>query len=166
MNDLKNKYFVKKTEGGSWNDFTTLFDGVRILKITGFLEKGKPVNIYTEQWIDSQEEDFMITTLDGNENPIVIRENVDIEITFIIKQKYATSTIDVLSTHDTLVNYLTGSDVWIKTSYVGNKYVHCVCLDEYKPTTIKLQRGENSWIMGTIKLHTLDTPIDESDESD
>ena len=156
--DLKNKYFVKKTANGTFSDVTTLFDGLRILKVDGFLAKGKPVNIYTAQWINEQDEDFMITTIDDNDNPVVIRENVDLEVTFIIRQKYATGTIDVMAQHDLFVDYMTGSDVWIKSSYVNNKYVHCVCLKEYKPTTQKLQRKESSWIMGTITLHTLDAP--------
>lgn len=161
MGDLKGKYYVKKTAGGTYADVTTLVDGVRVLKIEGFLSLGKPVNIYTAQWQDSQSEDFMITketTSGGVTTPVVIRENSDIEITFIVKQKYATNTINVMTQHDTFVNYLTGSDVWVKSEYVGGKGVHCVCLSEYSPTTVKLQRGTASWVMGTIKLHMLEAP--------
>lgn len=157
--DLKNKYFVKKRSNGEFTDVTTLFDGLRILKVDGFLAKGKPVNIYTAQWINEQEEDFLITTTDENDNPVVVRENVDLDITFIVRQKYATGQIDVQQQHDLFRDYMTGSDVWIKSAYVGNKYVHCICLKEYKPTTVKLQRGDDSWVMGTITLHTLDAPI-------
>lgn len=156
--DLKNVYFVKNTQAGTFQDVTTLYQGVRILKVDGFLAKGKPINIYTAQWVGSQTEDFMITTLDGNNNPVVIRENVDLEITFIVRQKYANTTIDVQTVHDNFVAYMTNSDVWIKSAYVNNKYVHCVCLKEYKPTTVKLKRGTNSWIMGTLTLHCLDAP--------
>ena len=138
MNNSRNRYFVKNTESGTFQDITTLFDGVAVLKVDGMLAKGKPVNVFTQQWIGSQEEDFLITTLDKHDNPVVIRENVDIEITFIVKQKYASSTINVLAQHDGFVNYMTNSDVWIKSAYMGNKYVHCVCLKEYKPTTVKL----------------------------
>ena len=158
MNDSKNRYFVKNTANGVFQDITTLFDGVAVLKVDGMLGKGKPVNIYTAQWIDSQKEDFMITTLDDNDKPVVIRENVDIEITFIVRQKYANSVIDVQDVHDSFVDYMTNSDVWVKSAYVGNKYVHCVCLKEYKPTTIMLERGANSYIMGTLTLHTLEAP--------
>lgn len=158
MNNSSNRYFVKNAESGSFADITSLFNGVAVLKLDGMLEKGKPINIYTAQWINSQEEDFLVTTLDGNNNPVVIRENVDVELTFIVRQKYATSTINVQSVHDSFVDYMTGSDVWIKSSYLGNKYVHCVCLREYKPTTVKLGRGVNSYIMGTITLHALDAP--------
>ena len=157
-NDLTNKYFVKNTAGGSFQDVTTLFNGLRILKVDGFLAQGKPVNIYTAQWVDNQSEDLLITTLDGNNNPVVVRENVDLDITFIIRQKYATSTIDVMTVHDAFVAYMTNSDVWIKSAYVNNKYVHCICLKEYKPTMVKLGRGDNSYIMGTITLHCLDAP--------
>lgn len=158
MNYSKNRFFVKNTQSGTFQDITTMFDGVAVLKLDGILAKGEPVNVYTAQWIDSQQEDFMITTLDDNDNPVVIRKNVDLELTFIVRQKYATGTIDVQTVHDNFVDYITGSDVWLKSSYVGNKYVHCVCLKEYKPTTVKLGRGDNSYIMGTITLHCLDAP--------
>jgi len=158
MNHSSNRFFAKNTESGTFQDITTMFDGVAVLKLDGMLAKGEPVNVYTAQWIDSQQEDFMITTLDGNDNPVVVRKNVDLELTFIVRQKYATATIDVQTVHDNFVDYITGSDVWLKSSYVGNKYVHCVCLKEYKPTTVKLGRGDNSYIMGTITLHCLDAP--------
>ena len=158
MNHSSNRFFAKNTESGTFQDITTMFDGVAVLKLDGMLAKGEPVNVYTAQWIDSQQEDFMITTLDSSDNPVVVRKNVDLELTFIVRQKYATGTIDVQTVHDNFVDYITGSDVWLKSSYVGNKYVHCVCLKEYKPTTVKLGRGDNSYIMGTITLHCLDAP--------
>ena len=162
MNNSANRYFVKNTLNGSFVDITTQFQGVAVLMLTGMIGKGKPVNIFTQQWIDTQNEDFMITTLDNNNNPVVIRENVDIELTFIVRKKYASanaqSNFNVLTAHDTFVDYMTKSDVWLKSSYVGNKYVHCVCLKEYKPTTVKLERGNDSYIIGTITFHTLDAP--------
>lgn len=158
MNNSSGRYYVKNTENGVFQDITTLFDGVAVLKLDGMLAKGKPVNIYTAQWINSQKEDFMITTVDENNNPVVIRENIDIELTFIVRQKYASSTIDVQVVHDNFVDYMTNSDLWLKSAYVGNKYVHCVNMKEYKPTTVKLGRGEDSYIIGTLSLHTLDVP--------
>lgn len=158
MNNSANRYFVKDTSNGTFADITTLFDGVAVLKLDGMLAKGKPVNIYTAQWIDSQQEDFMITTLNGSGNPVVIRENVDLELTFIVRRKYATRTINVQSVHDSFLNYMTRSDVWLRSAYLGNKYVHCVCLKGYKPTTVKLDRGNDSYIIGTITFHTLDAP--------
>ena len=158
MNYSKNRFFVKNTQSGTFQDITTLFNGVAVLKLDGMLAKGEPINIFTQQWLSNQKEDFLITTLDDNDNPVVIRKNVDLELTFIVRQKYATGTIDVQTVHDNFVDYITGSDVWLKSSYVGNKYVHCVCLKDYKPTTVKLGRGDNSYIMGTITLHCLDAP--------
>ena len=155
-------YQVKNAQSGSFVNIETMFNGLRILKMDGFLAKGKPVNIYTAQWIDSQEEDFLITTInETTNNPVVIRENTDIEITFIIRKKYATNpsvSFDVQSVHDAFISYMTDTDVWIKSSYVNNKYVHCVCLKEYKPTTQKMKRGDKSWIMGTITMHCLNAP--------
>lgn len=148
-NNSSGIYYAKNTAGGSYADITTLYDGVAILKVTGLLERGKPINIYNEQWINSQTEDYMVT------GSGIVRENVDIEITFIVRQKYATNTINVLTVHDNFVGFMTNSDVWIKSAYLGNKAVHCVCLSEYKPTSYKLDRGSDSYIMGTIKLHCL-----------
>lgn len=157
MNNSSNRYFVKNTESGSFTDITTMFDGVAVLMLTGMLEKGKPVNIYTAQWVNNQEEDFLITTLNESQTPVVIRENVDVELTFMVRQKFASGTIDVQSVHDAFVDYMTGTDVWLKSSYLGNKYVHCVCLKEYKPTTVKLGRGTDSFIIGTLTFHTLES---------
>lgn len=160
MNDSRNKYFVKNTANGSFSDITTLFDGVAVLKVTGMLGKGKPVNIYTAKWINDQAEDFLITKLDANNNPVVVRENVDIDITFIVRKKYAAnqSNFSAQTVHDNFVAYMTNSDVWVKSAYLGNKCVHCVCMKEYKPTTVNLMRGDDSYMMGTITLHTLDAP--------
>lgn len=159
MNDSKSKYYVKNTANGEFEDITTKFDGVAVLKLTGLCDKGKPINIYTAQWVNSQTEDFLITT-EVNNSPVVIRENVDIQITFIVRKKYATTQtgFNVLTKHNSFVDYMTNTDVWLKSAYLGNKYVHCVCLKEYKPTTIKLDRGDNSYMMGTITLHTLSAP--------
>lgn len=156
-------YYAKNTEAGTFADISSLFNGLHVLKMDGFNAKGKPVNIYTAQWIYDQGEDFMITKEDDSSDTTatVVRENVDIEITFIVHKKYATnptSSYNVLSVHDSFIDYMTNTDVWLKSEYVSNKYVHCVCLKEYKPTTQKLERGDNSWIMGTLTLHTLDAP--------
>lgn len=156
MNDSAGKYYVKNTSSGSYEDITTKFGGVAILKADGFLELGKPVNVYNEQWVNSQAEDMCITT-GNNGTPVIIRENVDISLTFIIRQKYTSSSISVSNVHDTFISYMTGTDVWIKSTYAG-KAVHCICMSEYKPTTVMLNRGNNSYIMGTLTFHTLDKP--------
>lgn len=151
-NDLRNVYFVKNTIDGNFVDVTTLFDGVRILAVSGVAAKGKAVNVYCEQWLDSPTEDFMITSNNG----IIVRENVDIEITFLVHNRYAINDIDVKTQHDAFVYYLTSTDVWIRTAYQNNVIAHCVCLDGYEPTTMKLKRDSNAnYALGTIKLHCL-----------
>lgn len=152
--DLKQAYYVKNTQNGSFQDVATKFQGVRILSVTGVAAKGKAVNVYHEQWMDSETEDFMITTNNGT----IIRENVDIEVTFLVRQQYATSVIDVKTQHDNFVKFMTDKDVWIRTSYQNNVIAHCVCLDGYEPTTMKLKRDVNAnYALGTIKLHCIET---------
>lgn len=151
--DLKGAYFVKNTQNGNFVDVTNAFNGVRILAVEGVAAKGKAVNVYNAQWMDSQTEDFMVTSNNG----IIIRENVDIEVTFIVHNRYASSTIDVKQMHDQFVDYMTRKEVWIKTNYQNGVIAHCVALEGYEPTTMKLQRGnQSSFALGTIKLHCID----------
>ena len=125
MDGLKNKYFVKNIANGTFTDVTTLVDGVRILQIEGMAAKGKAINVYNQQWMDGSE-DFLITMMDDSETPVIIRENMDIKVTFLVKQKYATNTIDVLTQHNTFVNYMTNTDVWLKSAYMNNMVAHCL----------------------------------------
>lgn len=148
---ITNKYFVKNTVNGSFVDVTTLFDGVDILAIEGLDAKGKALNVYVEQWIDGWT-DFMITSNNGQ----IVRENVDIKVVFIVGQRYANTTIDTQTVYDSFVDYMTNTDVWVKSSYV-NKQVHCVATDKVEPKTVKLHRGNNSYILGEIQLNTLES---------
>lgn len=152
MKKLNGKYFLKNTGNGNYSDVTTLFDGVNILAVEGLDARGKALNVYVEQWITGGT-DFMITSNNGQ----IVRENVDIKVVFIVGQRYANATIDTQTVYDSFVDYMTNTDVWIKSSYVG-KQVHCVCIDNVEPTTIKLHRGNNTYILGNIQLKTLETP--------
>ncbi len=163
MANIENEYLVKRGN----NDFATiasLFTGVRILKMDGFLAKGKPINIYTAQWVNSQAEDYMVAdtvTVNGVEYDAIFRENVDIDITFIVGDKYGAS--DVRAVHDAFVAYITDGALYLKSNYV-DRILRCVCLKEYSPTTEKLKRpsGRN-YIIGTITLHSLDAQAGEND---
>lgn len=155
-NDLKGIYYIKNTEEGDFSDITTLVNGVRVLKIDGFMAKGAPKNVYTASWEYEDDEDFAIVMQDSEDEKRIIRECVDIELTFIVRQKYANGTIDVRTQHKTFVDYLTNTDVWIKSGYHNDAVAHCVCLQEYKPTTEKYKRGTNSYVMGTITLHCIE----------
>ena len=161
VQDLKDAYFVKNTGSGTFTDVTTLFQGVRILKVDGLGSKGESKNVFTQEWVNSETEDMMIVMETDEEPKRILRKNVDIEITFVVRQKYASTVIDVQTQHDLFVDYMTNTDIWIKSNYMGDKFVHCVCLKEYKPTVMKLHRGENAinnhrnWAMGTITLHCI-----------
>jgi hypothetical protein len=149
---ITNKYFVKNTANGSFVDVTTLFDGVNILAVEGFDARGKALNVYIEQWIDGVT-DFMITSNNGQ----IVRENVSIKVVFVVGQRYASSTINTQTVYDSFVDYMTNTDVWIKSAYV-DKQVHCVSIDKVEPKTTKLHRGNNSYILGEIQLNTLGSP--------
>lgn len=153
--DLTNKYFVKNTASGTYTDITTLVDGVRILKVEGMTKQGTPKNVYTASWEYEEDEDFAIVMQNSTDTTKIIRECVDIDITFIIKQKYATNTIDVRTQHKTFIDYMTNTDVWIKSTYT-NLIAHCYAKGDYKPTTEKYARGTDSWITGTISMHCID----------
>ena len=149
---ITNKYFIKNSASGSFVDVTTLFDGVDILAIEGLDAKGKALNVYVEQWITGGT-DFMITSNNGQ----IVRENVDMKVVFIVGQRYASTTIDTQTVYDSFIDYMTNTDVWVKSSYVG-KQVHCVCTDKVEPKSVKLHRGDNTYILGEITLKCLETP--------
>ena len=149
---ITNKYFVKNTANGSFADVTTLFDGVNILSVEGFDSRGKALNVYVEQWIDGGT-DFMITSNSGQ----IVRENVTLKVVFVVGKRYASTTINTQTVYDNFVNYMTNTDVWIKSMYVG-KHVHCVAIDKVEPKTVKLKRGANEYILGEIPLQTLGAP--------
>ena len=151
------KYFIKNTADGTYGDVSSVFDGINILSVDGLNSRGKAINVFTQQWIGSQKEDFLITTNDENDNPVIIRENVDITVVFISGQRYADAVIDVQEVYDSFVDYMTGSDIWIASTYV-DKQVHCVSLDKAEPKTVKLHRGGDTYIIGELTLHTLDKP--------
>lgn len=154
--DLSEKYYVRRYANEEWEDVTEKFDGVKILKIDGFNELGDSVNVYNEQWVESQVEDFVVTGSSGN----IIRKNIDLSMTFICGERYGAT--DTQESHDDFVEWITKhGDFYIKSNYT-EKEAHVICLKSYKPTTTKLQRGEeNSYIIGTIDLHTLDAPSNE-----
>lgn len=149
---ITNKYFVKNSASGSFADVTTLFDGVSVLAIEGLDSCGRALNVYIEQWITGGT-DFMITSNNGQ----IVRENVDIKVVFIVGQRYANATINTQSVYDSFVNYMTNTDVWVKSSYVG-KQVHCVATDKVEPKTVKLHRGGNTYILGELQLKCLESP--------
>lgn len=145
MSSDLNGYTIRKSASGN----PLSYDGLKILEMDGANGKGKAVNVYNKQWINSQTEDFMITTTDSFQAPVIIRENMDIEVSFIIHKKYGAT--NVVNTHTQFINDMTGSDVWITSPYAGT--FHCVCLEKYKPTTKK-----KSYIMGKITMHVLEAP--------
>lgn len=154
MADIATKYYVRRGDQ-EFATIASLFGGVRILKIEGMTGVGSAKNIYTASWVDSQSEDYMVIG-DG-----VVRENVDINITFIISNKYGA--VDVRQQHDAFVAYMTDGELYLKSDYIGRTLL-CVCLKDYKPTTEHLKRtGNNDYIIGTITLHALDNRAGEDD---
>ena len=164
MASIENEYLFWR---GSQEPSTIseLFGGVFILKIGGFTSLGKPINVYTAQWVNSQTEDYMVTSkveINNQEYDAIFRENVDLDITFIVRDKNGGAT-DVRETHDAFIAYMTDGALYIKSNYT-ERTMRAVCLKEYKPTSIVLKRplGSN-YILGTITMHTLDVRAGEND---
>lgn len=158
MNQSKGKYFVKRNESDTFEDITDMFDGVAVLSLDGFNERGDAVNVYHAQWIDSQTEDFLVTTRDAYNHDIIIRNNVDLSLTVAISERYRTTNdaFDEQTTYDNLLDYICNRGAfYIKSTYM-NKIAKVVCLNGFKPTTQKLNRGAKGYILVTITLHTLD----------
>jgi hypothetical protein len=158
---LKNKYQYKDYTG-TWTYFENK-SGVRVLAIDGLDEVGDAVNVYTEQWIDSNVEDYMCTkkkTVGDYEVDVIVRKNVDINLTMIISPRYTIqgTNVDVQDTYNDMVSSLCDNgDIWIKSLYT-NKIAHVVCLKAFKPTAVKLHRGMDSYILVTIPFHCIEPP--------
>lgn len=154
---LINKYFFKKEANDDWQDFSTAYKGVRVLRIEGLGELGDAVNVYSEQWMESQEEDFLITGSSGK----IIRKNVDLSMTIIISRRYIDDSLidfyDEMEMYNTLVDELLSEDFYIHSEYTKLQ-AHVVCNKGFKPTTMDFQRGRKSYILVTIPLHCLDKP--------
>lgn len=156
-NELTNKYFIKRKSTDTYADITTQFSGIRVLSVDGFNEYGDAVNVYTEQWIDSHTEDVMVTKQDGNGNDVIIRKNVELQMTVIVSRRYTNSAISEQTVYNSLRAYLDGGAFYIKSAYTGME-AHVICLSSFKPTAQQLQRGDKSYILATIPLHCIDKP--------
>lgn len=156
MNDLSNKYFVRRSPSASWEDLTGKFYGLRILKVDGLYGVGDAVNVYQAKWADSQTEDIMVTKQDEHGNDVIIRENVDITVTYIISRRYTNQLINEENTYKKMIDYFCNEgSFYIKSAY-ANRQAKVICLKGAAPTTQKLNRGDKSYIMGTITLHCID----------
>lgn len=153
--NIANKYYVKRGNQ-QFATISSLFGGVRILKIEGMTGVGSAKNIYTASWVNSQREDYMVAGSD------VVRENVDIDITFIVGNKYGAT--NVREQHDAFIAYMTDGELYIKSDYTG-RTLRCVSLKDYKPTTVHIKRegSSNDYIIGTISMHTLDNRAGDDD---
>lgn len=136
-------YYVK-SGSEPYADFTTKWPGLAVLKMENFMGHGEPKGIFMQEWVDSDEADVIIP-----EN--LYFKTTDVELTFIIRDFYDPK-IDVLLTHESFINFMTTKKVNIKSLYVNMENTF-VCMKEYKPTNVVVNRGSGSnYIMGTLTL--------------
>ena len=111
--DLGNRYFIKRRFSDTWVDITTLFDGIKVLSITGMNEIGEAQNVFTQQWIDSQEEDYLLA------GETIVRANVDLTMTFIAGTRYSSNgSVDTQTVYNSFVSYVCNDgDFYIKSTY-------------------------------------------------
>ena len=147
MTTIPNKYFVK-TGTDAYQDITTKFVGVTLLKIDSFNKKGKSKNIYTASRVSSNKEDIYVPD-------VVVFEQPDIDFTFIVRD-FGNVGIDVEAVHESFIEYMTTHKVTIKSLYVGQES-EFVCLSDYKPTNEVLHRTAGcNYILGTLTMHRVD----------
>mgnify|MGYP007056171808 CR=1 FL=1 len=155
------KYFIKRKESDVWEDIAVKFPSVNVLNISGMGGVGDSLNVYNAQWLSSEQDDFQVTTTDTQGNPVIIRKNTDIELTFICGERYGA--IDTQECYDDFVAYIAKQgDFWIKSGYTG-LMAHVISMKGFQPTTQKLHRGTRSYITATAPLHCL-APATEASE--
>lgn len=148
---------MRKTSSAQWEDVTDKWNGVKILSIGGFNEQGEAINVFRQQWMDGSE-DIEVTEQDDQGNDVIRRSNVDINLTFIVARRYASSIIDEQTVYNSVIAYMCKSgSFYIKSLYEGMQ-VQVISLKSVKPTAKKLHRGQNSFIMTTIELHCKEEP--------
>ena len=141
---ISNVYYVKQGTD-AYQDFTTKWVGLTILKLDGFNKKGKSKNIYTRSWINSSTDDVYIPD-------VVCFENPDVAISFRVDD-FESHSVNVQSVHDNFIDYMTTHTVTIKTLFL-DKEATFVCKAEYEPTTIALKRSDGgNYILGTLTMH-------------
>lgn len=144
-------YFVKASDASdsAYQDMTVMWPGLTIQKITGFLSRGTPKNIYTESWVNSNQDDII-------KPDTVFYETGDIEITFFVSD-FDNHEVNVMNTHDAFINYMTSQEVSIWSKYVGyaNNFIF---LSSYEPSSYKVGRPKGAnFVQGTLKLHQLNS---------
>ena len=157
-NELKGKYFVRKSESEQWEDVTEKWNGIKVLAVDGLNEQGDAINVFRQQWMDGTE-DIEVTEQDNQGNDVIRRANVDIKLTFIVARRYASSAIDEQTVYNNVIAYMCKSgSFYIKSLYEGMQ-AHVINLKAVKPTAKKLHRGQSSFIMTTIELHCKEEPV-------
>lgn len=68
-----------------------------------------------------------------------------------------TTDFDEREAYDAFLSYVTDAAVWLKSAYYG-KEVHCIASDAIEPSTVLLQRGELSYIIGEVTFNAIDEP--------
>ena len=153
---VANKYLCKQTASGTYTDINLLFDGVKVLKSDGFFSVGKSKNVYQAQWVNSQTEDFLIAH-ESDQSRKIIRENVTIELSFAISQKYTETEIDEEEVYAAMCDYFLNGEVYLRSQYAG-KDVRVIALEGQEPNAIRLKRNNNNFILASWKFHALEKP--------
>ena len=150
---LLNKYYIRKSVGDEWQDIAAKWNGVRVLSISGFGEMGDAVNVYNEQWINSQVEDFLVTLQETVENvtrDVIIRKNTNLVMNIIVSRRYSNTAINEQDMYRTLASWIaTTGDFYIRSVYTGEE-AHVICLDSFKPTAQLLNRAHLRLILVVI----------------
>src|SRR5574344_119498 len=94
---ISNVYYVKQG-ADAYQDFTTKWIGLTILKMDGFNKKGKAKNIYTRSWINSANDDVYVPD-------VVYFENPDMSISFMVNDFNNPSTTEEAA-HASLIAHL------------------------------------------------------------
>ena len=147
MSRITGKYFFKTKETDNWTDFVAYNPYFDILSVKGLDSLGAPMNIFTQQWVNSDSMDVYVPDT-------VHRETNAVEINFIVWNKYSPNATasTISSNHDMIIKQFVGLTWWFKSLY-SFRSCQLICQDVYEPTLVHLRpNGELSYITGTLKL--------------
>lgn len=137
------KFYIQRQINGEWEEAVSIeeyFNGMKYCKCVGLSTKGKPKNVYTESYPETDELRVFLPET-------VVRENTDLEFEFVFIGK---TRRDI---YDNFVSWISGHRLkyW---DTCRNREVEMILLESIEPDEDELH-GSEPYIKATFKFKNL-----------
>lgn len=132
---------MKKESSKDIKDLEYDFEGVRILKVSGISNLGKPKNIYTNSYAESESENVLMPD-------VICREPTDIEVEFFVTGD------NYMAIHDAFIDYCSSGVIHYWDTYRRRK-VRLINLESYEVVEESF-KSSIKYIKSVIKFKNID----------